>query len=325
MLVSIIVPAYNSATTLAECLRACLNQTHADTEVIVVDDGSTDDTHAVVECLPVRYVRQLNRGPAAARNHGARVAQGEVIAFTDADCVPNTDWIERLLEGFSGDTVAVGGTYGIRNESSLLARLVHEEIVLRHERFKDTVDFLGSFNVAYRKEAFDAAGGFDESFPYASGEDNDLAYRLQDAGGVLRFRSDARVKHYHPTKLRAYLKTQMRHGYWRMKLYAKHPRRGRGDHYAGLGELLGPPVSLLLIAGLALLPVVHEVYFSGALVVLAIYYATLTANLDRRITRRVGAWGGLAFRSMTLLRDVARGMGLVGGVWTFLVLRRGAV
>ncbi len=321
MLVSIIVPAYNAAATLAECLHACLDQSHASTEVIVVDDGSTDDTHAVCKTFPVRCVRQENRGPAAARNHGAGIARGEIIAFTDADCVPDADWIEHLLRGFDEDTVAVGGTYGIRNESHLLARLIHEEIVLRHKKFDGAVDFLASFNVAYKKDAFDAAGGFDESFLVASAEDNDLAYRLQDGGGVLRFAPEARVAHYHPTKLWPYLRTQARHGYWRMKLYAKHPRRGTGDRYAGLGELLGPPLSLLLVAGLLALPFIDQTYFSLAVVVFALYYGTLTAKFDRDIARRVGTRAGIVFRSMTMLRDVARGIGLIGGVWTFFVLR----
>ncbi len=323
MLVSIIVPAYNAATTVGECIQACLDQTHASTEVIVIDDGSTDDTAAVAQSFPISYIHQENRGPAAARNHGARIAFGKIVAFTDADCVPDPDWIESLLRGFEEGTVAVGGTYGIRNESSLLARLIHEEIVLRHRNFNDTVDFLGSFNVAYEKEAFEKAGGFDESFPIASAEDNDLAYRLQDAGGELRFTSDARVAHYHPTKLWPYLRTQLWHGYWRMKLYAKHPRRSNGDRYAGFGDFLGPPLALLLLACVLALPLIDQSYFSIGIVLFAVCYGALTVKFDRNIARRLGAGSGIAFRSMTMLRDLARGIGLIGGMWTFFVIRKG--
>lgn len=321
---SIIIPAYNAAATLEECLAACANQSHPAAEVIVVDDGSSDDTPTIAERLGAQCVRQHNRGPAAARNAGAGAAIGDILVFTDSDCVPEPDWLERLLAGFTEDSiVGVGGSYGIRNDSSLLARIIHEEIVLRHQRFRDRVDFLGSFNVAYRRAAFEAAGGFDESFARASGEDNDLAYRLHDNGGTLRFVADARVAHYHPTRLLPYLRTQMRHGFWRMRLYAKHPKRSGGDDYAGLGELLGPPAVLLLAAGLVALPIMGQPVYAAALAVFALIYLLTTAGLTRAIARRLGVRTGLAYRGMTVLRDAARGLGLIGGIWTFLVRRRG--
>src|SRR5690606_1272973 len=102
---------------------------------------------------------------------------------------------------------------------------------------------LGSYNVAYRKAAFDAAGGFDESFTQASGEDNDLAYRILDTGAKLIHVPAARVAHYHPTDRAAYMRTQARHGFWRVKLYKKHPRRSGGDNYAGRLDLYAPIVN----------------------------------------------------------------------------------
>ncbi len=321
---SIVIPAFNAAATLAECLEACQRQTHPALEIIVADDGSTDSTPDIAKRLGVRYVRQENRGPAAARNTGARMASGDVLVFTDSDCVPEPDWLEKLLTGFTDASVAgVGGSYGIRNDSSLLARIIHEEIVLRHQRFRDRVDYLGSFNVAYRREAFETAGGFDESFAQASGEDNDLAYRLHDNGGTLRFVANARVAHYHPTRLFPYLRTQMRHGFWRMRLYAKHPRRSGGDDYAGFGELLGPPAALLLAAGFVTLPIIGRADFAFALALLAVFYLLTTAGLTRAIARRLGLTTGLLYRGMTVLRDAARGLGLIGGLWTFVVRRRG--
>ncbi len=215
--------------------------------MIVVDDGSSDATAAIAQGFEgVCYVHQENAGPAAARNHGARIATGEVVALTDSDCIAEPNWIEELITGFdASNVVAVGGTYGIANPESPLARIIHAEIQLRHEQFGDTVDFLGSFNVAYKRDVYLDIGGFDENFRSASGEDNDLAYRLHDAGGVMRFVPTAIVNHYHPTKLYPYLKTQMNHGFWRMKLYAKHPKRSGGDQYAGKLDFLAIPLALL--------------------------------------------------------------------------------
>ena len=124
-LVSIIIPAHNAAETLAECIEACRQQTYRPLELIVVDDGSTDDTPRIAWVHPVHYIRQDQRGPAAARNRGAREARGAILAFTDSDCVPAEDWAARLVDGFDEDTVAVGGTYGIANPDSKLARMIH--------------------------------------------------------------------------------------------------------------------------------------------------------------------------------------------------------
>lgn len=331
MRVSVVIPAYNSERTLAECVAACLAQSYSDREIIVVDDGSQDRTGEIAQSFPVRYLRQDNRGPAAARNAGARMASGEIVAFTDADCVPRPDWIEQLVSGFdSGDTAGVGGTYGIANPRSPLARVVHAEIQVRHKRFADTVDFLGSFNVAYERRAFDAVGGFDEDFRIASAEDNDLAYRLLDNGGTLRFNREAIVDHYHPERLWPYLRTQMRHGFWRMKLYAKHPRRASGDQYAGLSAFLGPPLALLtLVLALALGATIAFAQNPFAAVIvfvpLALTFAchgVIRAKLSGEVRREYSRADGSTLYRLMLFRDIARGIGLVRGVFHFILLGR---
>lgn len=329
MRVSVVIPVFNGAQTLAECLTACLGQTYSDMDVIVVDDGSTDETARVAQSFDVHYVYQDNAGPAAARNRGAGAAQGDIVAFTDSDCIPEPNWIESLVAGFDEDAVAVGGGYGIANESSLLARMIHEEIGLRHDNYGDEVDFLGSFNVAYRRDAFEKAGGFDESFPVASAEDNDLAYCLLDNEGTLRFVREARVAHYHPTKLRRYLKTQMIHGYWRMKLYAKHPKRARtGDRYAGLADFAAPPLSLLLFVGLALLVASIAIpgltaWGIGIALPVALVYGVTQIGLPLRMMRHSGEPVMLLFFPVLVLRDLARASGMLWGIWKFMLMKRG--
>ncbi len=336
MNVSIVIAAYNAQTTLRECLEACANQTLPAHEIIVVDDGSTDGTHSIFEqfkAMPgsenTRLLDQFNAGPAAARNRGARAATGEVIAFTDSDCIPAPNWLAQLLAGFVDDSIAgVGGTYGIANPHSLMARMVHEEIVMRHERMGADVDFLGSFNVAYRKSLFDAVGGFDESFRAASGEDNDLAYRIQDHGGQLRFTRDAVVAHYHPERLWPYLRTQCRHGYWRVKLYTKHAGRARGDRYAGFGDLMAPNVAFaLLMSGLLTLTNRQEglLFNESALFTAAAFlvYLALQGWKGLPMSRRIGPHTVLAFPALLFFRDIARELGAFRGVWDFNIVRKG--
>lgn len=331
MLVSIIIPAYNGAATLPECLAACLAQDYPTTEVIVVDDGSTDETAAIAAAFAgVTLVTQENGGPSVARNHGARAAKGEILVYTDADCVPRKDWVSALLAPFDEGVVAVGGTYDIANSESRLARVVQAEISVRHAQFDGDVDFLGSFNVAYRADSFHQVGGFEESYRQASGEDNDLAYKLQDAGGRLRFTQDAIVAHYHPERLGAYLRTQSKHGYWRVKLYRDHPKRAQGgDQYAGLPDLIAPAVSLPVALGLPF-PIVLSLtdnpawpawLLHGALLA---FYGALHIPIARRLRSRLSRADLLYCWFMLCVRDFARVLGLFRGLWVFGLQRGGA-
>lgn len=103
MLVSVIVPTYNRATMITKTIQSLLNQTYKDIEIIVVDDGSTDDTEKVVRgianqaAIPVRYFKKPNGGCSSARNAGIRVAEGDCIAFLDSDDQYTPDAIESLV------------------------------------------------------------------------------------------------------------------------------------------------------------------------------------------------------------------------------------
>lgn len=332
--VSVVVPAYNAAATLGACLAGCRVQTLPAHEIIVVDDGSGDATAAVAADAPgVHVLRQANAGPAAARNLGADAATGDWVAFTDADCVPEPGWLAALAACMDGETAAVGGTYGIANPASWLARGIHAEIQSRHARLFEgqPVDFLGSFNVAYRRGAFQRLGGFDTRFTQASGEDNDLAYRLADTGGRLRFTRAARVAHHHPEKVGPYLRTQARHGYWRALLYRAHFRRGRGDSYAGPADLAMPPLLVAALAGGALGVALPALGWgaggaaAGALAMAAaILYLAAAIAAPRATGHGLDLPAALGFAGVRILRDCARGVGLARGLWDFWVLRRGA-
>ena len=323
MKVSVVIPAHNADATLAECLAACAHQTHQDVEIIVVDDGSKDGTSAIAHSYRVNLLVQPNRGPAAARNAGAAAANGEVIAFTDADCVPHEDWIDRLIAPLDDTVAAVGGAYGTANPKSALARFVHAEILSRYANYRDTIDFAGSYNVAIRRHVFDEIEGFDTDFKTSSAEDNDLCYRLADAGYAIAFARDAVVDHHHPTYVWKYLRTQMRHGYWRMKLYAKHPGRKSGDHYASGVELWAPVYAVASLAALLLSGIFtrNTGLIGVALVFVLLLYAYRFVTAAR--IARFGRDISIPFAAMVLFsRDVARGIGLIGGSWRFLVLRK---
>jgi GT2 family glycosyltransferase len=233
---SVIVPAYNAGRTIGDCLGALTRQSlvPAVYEVIVVDDGSMDGTAEVVKTFSVRYLHQPNKGPATARNHGAREARGEIILFTDSDCVPSANWIAEMTKPFDDpDVIAVKGAYKT-NQRSLTARFAQVEFEERFELLKRaaSIDMVDTYSAAYRSDVFRQAGGFDESFPVANNEDTELSYKLSRMGRKMVFNPDAVVYHLnHPDSLRSYARLKFWRGYWRMVVYRRYPDKMMKDSY----------------------------------------------------------------------------------------------
>lgn len=300
---SIVIPGYNCAKTIEESLQACLNQDYPQDlyEIIFVDDGSEDNTKELVGKYPVRYIFQKHSGPAKARNRGWKEAVGEIILFTDSDCVPDKRWIKNLVKNFSDERVgAVGGSYGIKNQQNLLASCIHAEILWRHHKMHREVKTLGSYNLALHKEVLIKLNGFDETYLSSSGEDNDLCYRLLEKGYKLIFEPNALVYHYYPEKIFPYLRHQFWHGYWRVKLYKKHFRMVKGDDYSGLLDYF-PPM-LILFFGFFNLVLFIELFRTFKI----FWYTKEIRHLS------------LFF--IILLRDLWRGAGLVLGFLKFFIL-----
>jgi len=228
-LISVIVPAYNAEDTLGACLEALLDQTIAKSEyeVIVVDDGSTDRTQEVASNYGVRLLSQPNQGPGAARNLGAHHARGDILLFTDADCVPARDWIERIVAPLADPEIAgVKGVYRTQ-QRSLVARFVQLEYEDKYRRMQRQryIDFVDTYSAAYRRSVFEANGGFDPAFPRASGEDVEFSYRLSRRGYKLVFAPDAVVYHRHVDSIAGYFRRKFYVGYWRVLMYRRHPQK----------------------------------------------------------------------------------------------------
>jgi glycosyltransferase involved in cell wall biosynthesis len=244
--VSVVIPAYNAEDTIAAAIESVLAQDYAHpVELVVVDDGSTDATADIVRRYPaVVYIHQENAGPASARNHGARVSKGSTLFFTDSDCCPERSWISKMMQGFAQEGVmVVAGSYGIANVASRLARVIHEEIIFRHRvLMPEFPKAFGSYNVAIRREVFEAVGGFNAQYRRASGEDNDLSYKIIARGERIFFQRDACVDHYHQESLPRYLKEQFRHGVWRLRIYVDHPGMMAGDGYTFWKDMIEIPV-----------------------------------------------------------------------------------
>jgi glycosyltransferase involved in cell wall biosynthesis len=232
---SVVVPVYNSERTLRFCLEALANQTipKEKFEVIVVDDGSTDSTSEIARKFDVRYIFQKNQGPASARNFGADAAAGDIILFTDSDCIPDSDWLEEMVRPFSDKkVVAVKGAYKTR-QTELVARFAQMEFEDRYDMLKKStsIDMIATYSAAFRKDVFKRMGGFDCRFPMASNEDTELSYRMANAGYKMVFNPDAVVFHFHPSTLARYLKLKFWRGFWRMIVYRRYPNKAFKDSY----------------------------------------------------------------------------------------------
>lgn len=253
--VSVIIPTYNGAARISHCLQALQKQAAGrNVEILVVDDGSTDSTAAVVARFPgVRLIRQTNAGPAAARNHGAREARGEIILFTDDDCVPMPDWLEAMLSPF--DDPQVVGAKGIyrTTQKRLAARFVQIEYEDRYRLMagQPTIDFIDTYSAAFRRDRFLEMDGYDTSFPVACAEDIELSYRMSARGWKMKFVPSAIVYHTHPDSFWRYLKKKYKFAFWRVLAVRKNPGKGVKDSHTPqimkLQLLFAP--ALLLAAG----------------------------------------------------------------------------
>ncbi|WP_404310027.1 glycosyltransferase [Neorhodopirellula lusitana] len=317
--VTLVIPGKNCEKTLGKCLDSVVGLLKSGdlTEIIFVNDGSTDSTADIAAKYPITVLAGKGEGPGSARNLGWRHATTDLVWFIDSDCVARPDALSRLLPHIDDDQVAgVGGSYDNLHPESLLATLIHEEIIARHRRMPAEVNFLATFNVLYRREVLAEVNGFDETLKLA--QDAELAYRIRAAGHRLRFDILSKVGHHHPTNLWRYLKTQARQGYYRMALYRRHPGKMKGDSYASLLDYVQPPLAMLTLASLPLLVVGFWSRNVVALIpcILAAMLFLLQFPMTSALIHGSDGWQRLrvaGFAVMSFVRSFARGVGMTLG------------
>jgi glycosyltransferase involved in cell wall biosynthesis len=215
--ISVVIPTFERSTALEGCLHALEAQTlpSAKFEVIVCDDGSRPPMRdalasmlaALAGRLHVRLIRQDNAGPAAARNRGAAAATGRYLAFTDDDCRPEPDWLERLLDHFAMRPEALlGGGLRTTIGSDRYARATQAimDFVYDDQERRSGLRVFSTSNLALPASGFEKLGGFSSSFKRAAGEDYDLCARWYRGGGEIAYAPDAVVAHDHALTLGAY-------------------------------------------------------------------------------------------------------------------------
>ncbi|MDX2080265.1 MAG: glycosyltransferase [Terrimicrobiaceae bacterium] len=212
---SVVVCSYNGAKTLDRCLESLKHVDYPDYEVILVDDGSKDNTQEIAARHPwIVNIRQENKGLSYARNVGARAAKGEVIVYTDSDCMADPDWLYYLIGTLlSGDYAGVGGpNISPPAENWVQACVAAAPGGPSHVLLTDVVaEHIPGCNMAFHRWAFEQVGGFDPEYRKA-GDDVDFCWRLQQSGGVIAFSPAAIVWHYRRFTLQAFRKQQEGYG-----------------------------------------------------------------------------------------------------------------
>ena len=264
---SILIPTYNGASRIHHCLDALTPQIEEqkaqgrDVEILVIDDGSKDETAKVVSRYPgVRLISQANAGPASARNRGAREARGKILFFTDDDCVPMPDWLDAMLACF--DDSEIVGAKGIyrTHQKSLAARFVQIEYEDKYRLMAGppSIDFIDTYSAGFIRDRFQEMNGYDTSFPVACAEDIELSYRMSARGWKMKFAPQAIVYHTHPATFSNYLKKKYKFAFWRMLAVKKNPGKGVKDSHTPqimkLQLLFAPALIFAVIVDLVLRP-----------------------------------------------------------------------
>lgn len=303
--ISLIIPARNAEKTLLKCLEAVFKIEQVK-EVILVDDHSSDKTKEIAMSFKLTLLENKGRGISAARNRGAEYASKELIWFLDSDCIPTKETLGKLLEA-SGDIRA--GGYLNANPKNLLSCIIQEEFDLRYSKMPRKSTYLTACNLLIKKQVFLELSGFDQEI--GSSEDGEFSFRALDRGFSLTFVKASRVLHHHPTSFFSYLKKQLKHGYWVVRIANKHKGKVRGNSYSSFFEHTQLVLILLFYLLLFLVPFLDlKLFLFSYLIFLFLLQLPVSFLLFKRSKKLLS----FIYAPFSFVRLFARGFGILKGV-----------
>ncbi len=197
-LLSIIIPVYNAAATIEQCLQAVTSVLDDKTELIVVDDGSIDQSVEIIRRFPCKLIQlNQNRGAAHARNIGAWYSQGEILFFTDADCLLDRTALFLVKQHMclADDKLVIGGSYTSQPyDDHFYSRFQSVFIHYSETKHTQSPDYIATHAMAIKADIFHASGGFAENIGPIL-EDVEFSHRLRRAGKQLKILPELQVQH----------------------------------------------------------------------------------------------------------------------------------
>lgn len=246
--ISVIVCVYNGASTLTECLQGLQNLNYSNYEVLVINDGSTDNTLDITSSFDFKIITTQNLGLSYARNLGLEKSQGEIVAYIDVDAYPDPDWLSYLaIEFNSSEFAAIGGPNISPEKVGLISECVNNAPgsptqVLLTDR---TAEHIPGCNMAFRRDRLLEIGGFDSQFRIA-GDDVDVCWKLQENGKTVGFSPAAIVWHYRRNTVKGFWKQQYCYGKAEALLEQKWPKKYNNfGHRNWEGRIYGDGTSYL--------------------------------------------------------------------------------
>jgi len=267
--VSIIIPAYNSEKTIAECISAVQDlDWDGEVEIIVVNDGSSDRTADIASTFSgVKVITIPNSGAPRATNIGIQTAQNDIVVSLDADAILEKHWLQKIMPLFNEPTVGAVAGYALTGNKGVWGKIMGWDVELRLGKIKTYSDHLYTMNTAYRRQALNKVGMFDEQLTISY--DGDMSRRLIAAGYYLILRKDATCRHYWRDSLRGFLRQQYKYAYYRLEQTRKlgKPQDKMVNWWMItqvpltllilVGSILGILASPFALLGLILLPLIH--------------------------------------------------------------------
>lgn len=228
--VSIVVPVYNGERTIDRCIKSLLQLDYPKEkyEIIIVNNNSTDNTVKIVKEYPVKLLHEKKQSSYAARNLGITHAKGDIIAFTDADCMADKDWLKYLIRNFKDAVGSAGGALRAYNPKGVIEHYAYENCLAFPAFFREfhknycafKYPFIATANALYQKEILEEVGLFDDSF--TSSGDVDLAWRIILKGYKIVYDPKAIIYHKQRTTLIGLFKQFFKYGEGHAKLFKKH-------------------------------------------------------------------------------------------------------